>query len=91
MIVGSKRFFRRTDLITPGAEEGAVNLVGLPKNPMVMGDKIFMRAEGILRDEGNEVMLAGLTMVVGSKWRLVPRSSSSGTWTWPMILNISSR
>ncbi|MCI60654.1 hypothetical protein A2U01_0081910, partial [Trifolium medium] len=28
MIVVSKRFFRRTDLITPGAEEEAVNLVG---------------------------------------------------------------
>ncbi|MCI96162.1 hypothetical protein A2U01_0117462, partial [Trifolium medium] len=28
MIVGSKRFFKRTNLATPGAEEGAVNLVG---------------------------------------------------------------
>ncbi|MCI45812.1 hypothetical protein A2U01_0067051 [Trifolium medium] len=74
MIVGSRRFFRRTDLITPWAEESAVNLVGLPKNPMVVGGKIFMRAEGILRDDGNDVMLAGLAMVVGSKWRLVPSS-----------------
>ncbi|MCI61333.1 hypothetical protein A2U01_0082590, partial [Trifolium medium] len=57
-----------------GAEDGSVNLVGLPKNPMVMGDKIFKRAKDIPRDEGNEVMIAGLTMVVGSKWRLVPKS-----------------
>ncbi|MCI79343.1 hypothetical protein A2U01_0100614, partial [Trifolium medium] len=49
MIVGSKHFFKRTDLITPGAEEGAVNLVGAP---MVVEGKIFMRAEGIPRDEG---------------------------------------
>ncbi|MCI78367.1 hypothetical protein A2U01_0099637, partial [Trifolium medium] len=33
-----------------------------------------MRAEGIPMDEGKEVMLAGLAIVVGSKWRLVPRS-----------------
>jgi hypothetical protein len=46
MIVGCKRFFRRTGLITQGAEEVAVNLVRLPKNPMVMGGKIFMRAGG---------------------------------------------
>jgi hypothetical protein len=43
---------------------------------MVVGGKIFMRAEGIPRDEENEVMLAG------SKWRLTPRS-----WTWPVILD----
>ncbi|MCI24120.1 hypothetical protein A2U01_0045303, partial [Trifolium medium] len=43
-IVGGKRFFKRTDLITPGAEEGTV---GLPKNPMVARGKIFKRAEGI--------------------------------------------
>ena len=49
------------------AEEGAVNLVGATKHPMVVGDKIFMRAEGIPRDEG-EVQL------VGSKWRMVPMS-----------------
>ncbi|CAJ2659843.1 unnamed protein product [Trifolium pratense] len=67
VIVGNKRFFRRTDLATPGAEEGAVNLVGATKHPMVVGGKIFMRAEGIPRDEG-EVQL------VGSKWRMVPRS-----------------
>ena len=35
---------------------------------MVVGGKIFMRAEGIPRDEGKEAMLAG------SKWRLTPRS-----------------
>ncbi|MCI04168.1 hypothetical protein A2U01_0025212, partial [Trifolium medium] len=46
----------------------AVNLVGATKNPMVVGGKIFMRTEGIQRDEGNEVQLAG------SKWRPVPRS-----------------
>ncbi|MCI65920.1 hypothetical protein A2U01_0087178, partial [Trifolium medium] len=35
MIVGSKCFFRgRTDLITPEAEEGAMNLVGATKHPM---------------------------------------------------------
>ncbi|PNX98555.1 hypothetical protein L195_g021805 [Trifolium pratense] len=34
---------------------------------MVVGGKIFMRAEGIPRNEGN-VQLAG------SKWRMVPRS-----------------
>ncbi|MCI74628.1 hypothetical protein A2U01_0095892, partial [Trifolium medium] len=65
MIVGSKRFFMRTDLATPGAKEGAVNLVGATKHPMVVGGKIFMSAEGIPRDEG-EVQLAG------SKWRMVP-------------------
>ncbi|MCI21267.1 hypothetical protein A2U01_0042433, partial [Trifolium medium] len=46
------------------AEDGSVNLVGLPKNPMVVGGKIFMRAEGILRDEEEEVQLAG-----SSRWR----------------------
>ncbi|MCI94873.1 hypothetical protein A2U01_0116171, partial [Trifolium medium] len=34
MIVRSKRFFRRSDLITLEAEDDEVNLVGLPKNPM---------------------------------------------------------
>ncbi|MCI88173.1 hypothetical protein A2U01_0109459, partial [Trifolium medium] len=38
---------------------------------MVVGGMIFMRAEGIPREEEEEVMLAGLAMVVGSKWRLV--------------------
>ncbi|MCI90521.1 hypothetical protein A2U01_0111813, partial [Trifolium medium] len=33
MIVGSKRFFRRKDLSTPEAEEGAVYLVGATKHP----------------------------------------------------------
>ena len=50
------------------------------KNPMVVGGKIFMRAEGIPRDEGKEAMLAG------SKWRLTSRS-----WTWPVILDGGSR
>ncbi|MCI84020.1 hypothetical protein A2U01_0105296, partial [Trifolium medium] len=40
------------------AEEGAVNLVGATKHPMVVRGMIFMRAEGILRDEG-EVQLVG--------------------------------
>ena len=57
-----------TELATPESEEEAVNLVGATKHPMVVGDKIFMRAEGIPRDEGKEAMLAG------SKWRLTPRS-----------------
>ncbi|MCI41611.1 hypothetical protein A2U01_0062844, partial [Trifolium medium] len=39
---------------TPGAEEGTVTLVGLPKNPMVAACKIFMRAKGIPRDEDGE-------------------------------------
>ncbi|MCI90048.1 hypothetical protein A2U01_0111338, partial [Trifolium medium] len=34
MIVGNKRFCGRTDLATPGAEEGAMNLVGATKHPM---------------------------------------------------------
>jgi hypothetical protein len=38
------------------------------KNLMVVGCKIFIRAEAISRDEEVEVMLAGLAMVVGSKW-----------------------
>ena len=50
------------------AEGGAVNLVGATKNPMVVGCKIFMRAEGILRDE-EEVILVVLARVVGSKWK----------------------
>ncbi|MCI12460.1 hypothetical protein A2U01_0033565, partial [Trifolium medium] len=50
-IVGSKRFFRRTNLIIPGAEEGTVKLVELPKIPMEVGGKIFLRAEGIPRDK----------------------------------------
>jgi hypothetical protein len=69
MIVGCKRFFRRTGLITPGAEEVAVNLVGLPKNPKVVLGKIFMTAEGIPRDEEVKVQLVILAMVVGSKWK----------------------
>ncbi|WJX12785.1 hypothetical protein P8452_03241 [Trifolium repens] len=56
------------ELKTPGVEEVAVNLVGATKNPMVVGAKIFMRAEGIPRDE-EEVILVVLAMVVGSKWK----------------------
>ncbi|PNX86485.1 hypothetical protein L195_g042563 [Trifolium pratense] len=41
-----------TELTTLEAEEGAVNLVGATKHPIVVGGKIFMRAEDILRDEG---------------------------------------
>jgi hypothetical protein len=36
---------------------------------MVVGWKIFMRAEGILRDE-EEVILVVLATVVGSKWKM---------------------
>jgi hypothetical protein len=36
---------------------------------MVVGCKIFMRPEGILRDEGEKVQLVDLAMVVGSKWK----------------------
>ena len=50
------------------AEEGAVNLVGATKNLLVVGCKIFMRAEGIPRDE-DEVILVVLAIVVGSKWK----------------------
>ncbi|PNX57351.1 hypothetical protein L195_g050356, partial [Trifolium pratense] len=75
MILGNRRFFRRTDLATLGAEEGAMNLVGATKHPMVVGGEIFMRTEGIPRDEG-EVQL------VGSKWRMVPRSR----FKWDMDL-----
>ncbi|PNX65282.1 hypothetical protein L195_g062515, partial [Trifolium pratense] len=56
-----------TNLITPESEEGAVNIVGATKHPMVVGDKIFMSAEGIPRDEGD-------VQLVGSKWRMVHRS-----------------
>ncbi|PNX78278.1 hypothetical protein L195_g034255 [Trifolium pratense] len=56
-----------TDLITPESEEGAVNLVSATKHPMVVGGKIFMMAEGIPRDEGEE-------QLVGSRWRVVPKS-----------------
>ncbi|KAK2420496.1 hypothetical protein QL285_031218 [Trifolium repens] len=57
-----------TELATPESEEVAVNLVGATKNSMVVGGKIFMRAEGIPRDE-EEVILVVLAMVVGSKWK----------------------
>jgi hypothetical protein len=67
VIVGYKRFFESTELNTPGVEEVAVNLVGATKHPMVVGDKIFMRAEGIPRDEGE-------AQLVGCKWRMVPMS-----------------
>ncbi|MCI34079.1 hypothetical protein A2U01_0055297, partial [Trifolium medium] len=62
------------------------------KIPLVVGSNIFMRTEGIPRDEEVKVHLVGLrrvvgskrngqigefvslAMVVGSKWRLMPRS-----------------
>ncbi|MCI86640.1 hypothetical protein A2U01_0107921 [Trifolium medium] len=47
---------------------------------MVVGGKIFMRAEGIPRDEG-DVQLAKAS----GGWCL--GQGSSGTWTWPVILN----
>ncbi|PNX60857.1 hypothetical protein L195_g060384, partial [Trifolium pratense] len=56
-----------TGLFTLESKEGAVNLVGATKHHMVVGSKIFMRTEGIPRNEG-EVQL------VGSKWRMVLRS-----------------
>ncbi|MCI53451.1 hypothetical protein A2U01_0074698, partial [Trifolium medium] len=43
-----------------------------------------MRAKGILRDEEDEVQLAGLARVVGSKWRLVPRSR----FKWDLDLDL---
>ncbi|MCI60597.1 hypothetical protein A2U01_0081853, partial [Trifolium medium] len=39
----------------------------LPKNPMVAGYKIFIKAESIPRDEDDEVYLVGLRRVVGCK------------------------
>jgi hypothetical protein len=69
MIVGGKRFFRRAGLITPGAKEVVVNLVGLPKNLMVVGGKFSMRAEGIPRDKDVEVQLVILAKVVESRWK----------------------
>ncbi|MCI92382.1 hypothetical protein A2U01_0113678, partial [Trifolium medium] len=44
MIDGSKLSSGGTNLITPEAEEGAVNLVGSTKHHVVVGSKIFMRA-----------------------------------------------
>ncbi|MCI84364.1 hypothetical protein A2U01_0105642, partial [Trifolium medium] len=54
-IVGGKRFFRRTGLIIPGAEDVTVKLVELLKIPTVVGGKIFKRAEGIPRVEEMKV------------------------------------
>ena len=65
------------------AEEGAVNLVGATKNPMVVGRKIFIRAVGIPRDE-DEVILVVLAMVVGSKWK---RSRFKWDLDLPVILD----
>ncbi|GAU51619.1 hypothetical protein TSUD_132320 [Trifolium subterraneum] len=42
--VGSKRFFRRTNLATPGAEDGTVQLVDCPKNPRAMKASFFGKA-----------------------------------------------
>ncbi|MCI67503.1 hypothetical protein A2U01_0088762, partial [Trifolium medium] len=47
-IVGGKHFFRMTNLISPGAEDVTVKHVDLPKISMVVGGKIFKRAEDIL-------------------------------------------
>ncbi|MCI37957.1 hypothetical protein A2U01_0059185, partial [Trifolium medium] len=50
-----------------GSKRVWCKLVKLPKNPMVAGGKIFMRAEGIPMDEHEEVHLVGLRRVVGCK------------------------
>jgi hypothetical protein len=56
---GAQAFLQEgTKLATLESDEEAVNLVAT-KNPIVVGGKIFMGAEGIPSDEGNEVMLAG--------------------------------
>ena len=63
-IAGSQAFLQEgTELATPESEEEAVNLVAT-KSPMVVGCKIFMRAEGIPRDEGSEVILVVLTSLL---------------------------
>jgi hypothetical protein len=51
MIVGGKRFFRKTYLITSGAKDVTVKLVELPKITMVVGGKVFKRKEGVLSVE----------------------------------------
>ncbi|PNX61013.1 hypothetical protein L195_g060463, partial [Trifolium pratense] len=80
IIVENKRFFRRTDLATLGAEEGAMNLVGATKHPIVVGGKIFMNAEGIQgipRDEGevqdgeSSRVVNVITIDLKAKWRIV--------------------
>jgi hypothetical protein len=48
MIIGGKRFFRRTYLTTLGAKDVTVKLVELPKIPMVVRGKIFKRNEGVM-------------------------------------------
>ncbi|MCI13901.1 hypothetical protein A2U01_0035023, partial [Trifolium medium] len=88
-----------------------MTLVGLPKNPMVAGCKIFT---GIPRDEEEEVHLVEQRRVVRCKKMQEGKSNreacvssngtlleasggwcqvqgSSGTWTWPVVLNRSSR
>ncbi|WJX37206.1 hypothetical protein P8452_24990 [Trifolium repens] len=66
-----------TDLTSSEAEEGAVNLVGATKHPMVVGDKIFMRAEGIPRDEGeiqdgeSNTVVDWITIDLKARWRIV--------------------
>jgi hypothetical protein len=46
-IVGGNCFFRRTNLITPRAEDVTMKLMEQPKIPTLVGDKILKRAEGI--------------------------------------------
>ena len=68
-----------TDLTSPESEEEAVNLVSYLKS-CGSGTQDLHESGRHSEDEGEEVMLAG------SKWRLTPSS-----WTWPVILKISSR
>ncbi|KAK2429918.1 glutathione S-transferase L3 [Trifolium repens] len=77
-VLGYKRFFESTELNTPGVEEVAVNLVGATKHPMVVGYKIFMRAEGIPRDEGEKIqdgesntVVDWITIDLKARWRIV--------------------
>ncbi|PNX56082.1 hypothetical protein L195_g049696, partial [Trifolium pratense] len=67
-----------TKLTTLEAEEGAVNLVGATKHPMVVGGKIFMRAED------NPRMNERLWEASGG-WYL--GQGASETWTWMVFLN----
>ncbi|PNY01745.1 hypothetical protein L195_g025046 [Trifolium pratense] len=67
----------RTDLATPGAKEGAVNLVGATKHPMIVGGKIFMRVKVIPRDEGevkdgeSSTVVDGITVDLKGRWTIV--------------------
>ncbi|PNX59181.1 hypothetical protein L195_g051286 [Trifolium pratense] len=64
-IVGGKRFLRGMNLITQGAEDVTVKLVGL--TPLVVGGKIFKKTKDISRVEDVKVNLVGLRRVVGCK------------------------